>query len=85
MVVKHGLRRHQPRRAFESSVISYGSQTSLVRSATSLMFESSVISYGSQTFRDDVWKERKFESSVISYGSQTSKSVSQLAIRLRVV
>ncbi len=34
---------------FESSVISYGSQTQVVEDKTGMMFESSVISYGSQT------------------------------------
>ena len=34
---------------FESSVISYGSQTLTQYSSISKMFESSVISYGSQT------------------------------------
>ena len=34
---------------FESSVISYGSQTILVNSQFIIVFESSVISYGSQT------------------------------------
>ncbi len=35
---------------FESSVISYGSQTCSVGWRHNPMFESSVISYGSQTF-----------------------------------
>ena len=34
---------------FESSVISYGSQTYLENRLNNLQFESSVISYGSQT------------------------------------
>ena len=34
---------------FESSVISYGSQTRLVFATVAMVFESSVISYGSQT------------------------------------
>ena len=34
---------------FESSVISYGSQTNLMLRLMSTVFESSVISYGSQT------------------------------------
>ena len=56
---------------FESSVISYGSQTEIQIRLQGIKFESSVISYGSQTpLSGDtyvVW----FESSVISYGSQT--------------
>ena len=35
---------------FESSVISYGSQTEATYNAAEEGFESSVISYGSQTF-----------------------------------
>ena len=49
MVVKrvyHECKRHS---MFESSVISYGSQTLTQYSSISKMFESSVISYGSQT------------------------------------
>ena len=34
---------------FESSVISYGSQTELAELIVAIQFESSVISYGSQT------------------------------------
>jgi len=36
---------------FESSVISYGSQTKYLENVAKGMFESSVISYGSQTYR----------------------------------
>ena len=57
---------------FESSVISYGNQTSNYQYQFPYSFESSVISYGNQTkykYRlGMVW----FESSVISYGNQTS-------------
>ena len=56
---------------FESSVISYGSQTTYDTFILENKFESSVISYGSQTvgkYDDNILK---FESSVISYGSQT--------------
>ncbi len=38
-----------PYAEFESSVISYGSQTSLNLNKETEVFESSVISYGSQT------------------------------------
>ena len=58
---------------FESSVISYGSQTIILEVHHNRQFESSVISYGSQTMpnlRSDIVM---FESSVISYGSQTFK------------
>ena len=34
---------------FESSVVSYGSQTGMISVAVVDMFESSVVSYGSQT------------------------------------
>ena len=57
---------------FESSVISYGSQTRTKRKERQSKFESSVISYGSQTFRNFTINYGLFESSVISYGSQTS-------------
>ena len=56
---------------FESSVISYGSQTDLLDTVLPRQFESSVISYGSQTEICGRIRERLFESSVISYGSQT--------------
>ena len=56
---------------FESSVISYGSQTNKDINRTSDWFESSVISYGSQTDTDSIHLLDVFESSVISYGSQT--------------
>ena len=39
---------------FESSVISYGSQTNQRRIIRSQWFESSVISYGSQTVSESV-------------------------------
>ena len=56
---------------FESSVISYGNQTSSSLSHSSSEFESSVISYGNQTLRHDPAPGVWFESSVISYGNQT--------------
>ena len=56
---------------FESSVISYGSQTSPWYNEKQQAFESSVISYGSQTSPWYNEKQQAFESSVISYGSQT--------------
>ena len=56
---------------FESSVISYGSQTDGVNDDTTALFESSVISYGSQTYLLIFHRIQTFESSVISYGSQT--------------
>lgn len=56
---------------FESSVISYGSQTIRGKQPINATFESSVVSYGSQTcFLVDV-RPTEFESSVVSYGSQT--------------
>ena len=56
---------------FESSVISYGSQTSCLMNRRNTPFESSVISYGSQTKSLYYKQAARFESSVISYGSQT--------------
>ena len=56
---------------FESSVISYGSQTDLFEVMEDKRFESSVISYGSQTNLMLRLMSTVFESSVISYGSQT--------------
>ena len=56
---------------FESSVISYGSQTLTSFMSFSTLFESSVISYGSQTRKSSPKRRTWFESSVISYGSQT--------------
>ena len=49
MVVKHTVSFHQIEPWFESSVISYGSQTIQISFSTLPAFESSVISYGSQT------------------------------------
>ena len=54
---------------FESSVISYGSQTIHYVFNGLFLFESSVISYGSQTGFSINVGFFKFESSVISYGS----------------
>ena len=71
MVVKQHSASRQRRKAFESSVISYGSQTVALTGADTRKFESSVISYGSQTTSKLVWLHPAFESSVISYGSQT--------------
>ena len=59
---------------FESSVISYGSQTAHIDTSLPYSFESSVISYGSQTTEQYKDYAVLFESSVISYGSQTSRS-----------
>ena len=56
---------------FESSVISYGCQTSNTRTARHNKFESSVISYGCQTYEYAGYTNKLFESSVISYGCQT--------------
>ena len=56
---------------FESSVISYGSQTLKYLLNLKHLFESSVISYGSQTNLMLRLMSTVFESSVISYGSQT--------------
>ena len=60
---------------FESSVISYGSQTMTSSHESCGEFESSVISYGSQTAVFRYAGGKGFESSVISYGSQTLQCV----------
>ena len=60
---------------FESSVISYGSQTIALCWARKPQFESSVISYGSQTSKLNSRASTTFESSVISYGSQTMEKL----------
>ena len=65
---------------FESSVISYGSQTNEKSDDKDYTFESSVISYGSQTGGFWCWLLSLFESSVISYGSQTCLALWILAI-----
>lgn len=52
---------------FESSVISYGCQTTLDFHSPQSMFESSVISYGRQTYLAVLRLCCPFESSVISY------------------
>ena len=70
---------------FESSVISYGSQTHHKRGTDTGRFESSVISYGSQTGLSNVKRNWQFESSVISYGSQTCPYTHPLSCGLRVV
>ena len=71
MVVKHQGGPPAGQALFESSVISYGSQTSHFLNDPHDLFESSVISYGSQTKGGVSWQKVGFESSVISYGSQT--------------
>ena len=71
MVVKLVILVEQNRYRFESSVISYGSQTGYFAVQEANTFESSVISYGSQTQQLFITNLPKFESSVISYGSQT--------------
>ena len=70
---------------FESSVISYGSQTPVIGLIAACLFESSVISYGSQTEIKEKRRENAFESSVISYGSQTCFLKIIATPRLRVV
>ena len=70
---------------FESSVISYGSQTVPQYTARKNQFESSVISYGSQTDAIFLYRLFLFESSVISYGSQTLRKSVDNRIGLRVV
>ena len=55
---------------FESSVISYGSKTNMLKLKIFRWFESSVISYGSKTKKDISERVELFESSVISYGSK---------------
>lgn len=57
---------------FESSVISYGSQTFLKTPQVKHTFESSVILYGSQTFLACIGSHFSFESSVIPYDSLIS-------------
>ena len=57
---------------FESSVVSYGSQTIPPSNILSMLFESSVVSYGSQTVQAQKVATQMFESSVVSYGSQTN-------------
>ena len=54
---------------FESSVISYGNQTSHTSKHIDSGFESSVISYGNQTLLSRLKSRVSFESSVISYGN----------------
>ena len=71
MVVKLASLSRASRQMFESSVISYGSQTYTGDSNDQSGFESSVISYGSQTRNLAAPRRAVFESSVISYGSQT--------------
>ena len=71
MVVKRTSHILCTKSQFESSVISYGSQTPGMVSGASFPFESSVISYGSQTQFLFFSTSTPFESSVISYGSQT--------------
>ena len=66
------MKGHLQRTKFESSVISYGSQTNDFSSTSAISFESSVISYGSQTAAIKNRCRQVFESSVISYGSQTN-------------
>ena len=58
---------------FESSVISYGNQTTVDGAYPLSSFESSVISYGNQTRGHSSAFNPWFESSVISYGNQTVK------------
>ena len=73
MVVKRRSKPETNNYEFESSVISYGSQTLNPCDLAAVLFESSVISYGSQTEYTDDQESALFESSVISYGSQTAK------------
>ena len=73
MVVKRRSKPETNNYEFESSVISYGSQTLNPCDLAAVLFESSVISYGSQTEYTDDQELALFESSVISYGSQTAK------------
>ena len=73
MVVKQKEKELNGQRKFESSVISYGSQTARSPFLNVVVFESSVISYGSQTDRNNNRQLELFESSVISYGSQTNE------------
>ena len=67
-LLKYGLERVN---WFESSVISYGSETRRDAGQLHRKFESSVISYGSETATSCGISDRSFESSVISYGSET--------------
>ena len=71
MVIKPGVISSSSILRFESSVISYGNQTSDGTVVQKDLFESSVISYGNQTMFLQCLVEMLFESSVISYGNQT--------------
>ena len=71
MVVKLCTGRPRSQRQFESSVISYGSETIREGLLFPEEFESSVISYGSETKNINQPRKSMFESSVISYGSET--------------
>ena len=57
--------------SFESSVISFGSKTSMTAGSQVDPFESSVISFGSKTVYKNILDDFSFESSVISFGSKT--------------
>ena len=73
MVIKLFLPSRYSNTEFESSVISYGNQTSDGTVVQKDLFESSVISYGNQTMFLQCLVEMLFESSVISYGNQTKR------------
>ena len=72
MVIKLLRMQELLQQPFESSVISYGNQTSNYQYQYPYSFESSVISYGNQTYSRQFHSSFLFESSVISYGNQTS-------------
>ena len=57
--------------AFESDVISDGTQTMGAQGNTTLAFESDVISDGTQTHQPQQQLSQPFESDVISDGTQT--------------
>ena len=65
MVVKLAIIDEYHAHQFESSVISYGSQTAANAIKPAIVFESSVISYGSQTHDKIVLCYTSFESSGI--------------------
>ena len=71
--------------AFESDVISDGTQTLLREASVRLWFESDVISDGTQTANSPMQGRGPFESDVISDGTQTELLASQKASCLRVM
>ena len=71
MVLKRPLYAAELLAAFESDVISDGTQTAVRRHPADTPFESDVISDGTQTNCDGIVEYSRFESDVISDGTQT--------------